>query len=228
MTYPPEGQQPNGQPQYPGYQEQGLPPYQQPGYQQSGYQQPGYQQTYPAQPGYPQAPQPYGVMYAAPTAYQQVPPGTSSFTVWSWINAALPLAMLVAMFVMPWREFFEATTYAALDPWGTSEFFEEAFGRIAGFYGISLAVYAVGVITAALDHGQLRKLGIDRPFHWAWAFLGGPVLYGIGRAVVIRRRGASGMAGPLTLMIVVTLVAWIGSSVWMMQSFPWEIMRYGY
>ncbi|HAQ9640229.1 TPA: hypothetical protein IYE67_003168, partial [Enterococcus faecium] len=50
----------------------------------------------------------------------------------------------------------------------------------------------------------LRDRGVDRPFPWAWALLG-PLVYLIGRSVVVRRR-VGGSAAPLWLYLGLTVL----------------------
>lgn len=63
---------------------------------------------------------------------------------------------------------------------------------------------------AVLDRKWLLRHGYDRPFHWAWAFLG--VVYPIGRSVIVRRRAGRGIApmwasiAILALSIIVSIV----------------------
>jgi len=59
--------------------------------------------------------------------------------------------------------------------------------------------YAIVVVLAAFDHRELTRRGVERPFHWAFAFLG--IVYMIGRTVVVKRRTGRGLA---------PLFVWIG------------------
>jgi hypothetical protein len=65
---------------------------------------------------------------------------------------------------------------------------------------------------------ELAARGVPRPFHWAFAFLGG-IVYAIGRSVVVARRTGKGHApiwaevGVFAFSIVVTTVI-----IWMMFS----------
>ena len=76
----------------------------------------------------------------------------------------------------------------------------------------SLVLYALVVIFANRDVAELKKREIANPFHWAFAFLG-PVVYTIGRSVIVRRRTGHGL-GPLWGMIAVFVIAIIVSTVW--------------
>ena len=62
-----------------------------------------------------------------------------------------------------------------------------------------LVGYLLVIGFAIADHHVLLKRGVDRPFHWAYAFLG--IVYMIGRTVVVKRRTGRGL---------VTLFVWVG------------------
>jgi len=81
-------------------------------------------------------------------------------------------------------------------------------GVDAGDLGVvqiaSLVLWLGIVLLAWLDHRTLRDRGLERPFPWAWALLG-PLVYLIGRSVVVRRR-AGGSAAPLWLYLGLTVL----------------------
>ena len=54
-------------------------------------------------------------------------------------------------------------------------------------------IYGVSIPLAIFDRRILSARGIDRPFHWAFIFLGS-LVYVIGRSVVARRRTGHGIA----------------------------------
>ncbi len=51
--------------------------------------------------------------------------------------------------------------------------------------GVALPTCAASVVMAYLDWRRLKRLGVVRPFHWAWGFL--PNIYVVGRTVVVRK-----------------------------------------
>jgi Protein of unknown function (DUF2510) len=73
-------------------------------------------------------------------------------------------------------------------------------------------IYAVCIVFALLDWRELKAHGVPRPFHWAWSFfvllIGWPVVYMIGRSVVVKRRTGAGLA-PLWVFIGLEVVAGI-------------------
>jgi hypothetical protein len=74
-----------------------------------------------------------------------------------------------------------------------------------GVVQIASFVLWIGIVLLAwLDHRTLRSRGLERPFSWAWALLG-PLVYLIGRSVVVRRR-VGGSAAPLWLYLGLTVL----------------------
>ena len=74
---------------------------------------------------------------------------------------------------------------------------------------LGLLPYALSVLLAALDRRALGRLGVVRPFHWAYAFIPAPV-YLIGRTVVLRRRVGRGLAPLLTWLAMIAAVIVLG------------------
>src|SRR5206468_9638315 len=58
------------------------------------------------------------------------------------------------------------------------------------------------VVLAFLDRRILLRRGIVRPFHWVWSVL--PLVYLIGRSVVLRRRVGRGSA-PLWVSLLLSV-----------------------
>ncbi len=158
--------------------------------------------------------------YAQPVlAPAQVRPGTRSSTVWAWLIAVLPLLgvvpVILAMQSMQ-DSFTRIFEQAASDPTDSR-----------GMLTAQLAMYGNPWVPAAsmgswvlaglfvlfgfFDWRVLRARGFDRPFHWAWGFLGS-LVYLIGRAVVVRRRGASALA-PMWVAIVVQVGIFVAAMV---------------
>jgi hypothetical protein len=141
--------------------------------------------------------------YGAPALV--APEGTTTGTVWIWIFAVLPLATLAELpILVPFYKRILGAISLTDPPSLTRAEFAPGSG-IFGLWGVSIAIYALFVVLAALDYRALRMRGVPRPFHWAWAFLAG-LIYIIGRTVVVRRRTGSGMA-PLWVNIILQLGA---------------------
>jgi hypothetical protein len=134
----------------------------------------------------------------------RAPEGTRTGTAWIWIFALLPLLQLAEIpFVLTfYMKVFGAISLTDPTAIERAEFAPDS--GILGLWGVTLVVYAISVVTAALDYRALGKRGVPHPFHWAWTFLSS-LVYIIGRTVVVRRRTDTGLA-PLWVNIV-TLVA---------------------
>ncbi|MGO4612150.1 hypothetical protein AB4142_38020, partial [Variovorax sp. 2RAF20] len=50
--------------------------------------------------------------------------------------------------------------------------------------GIGWLLTAAGIVFSWLDFRELTRRGVERPFHWAWSFLG--IVYPIGRSIIVR------------------------------------------
>jgi hypothetical protein len=180
-----------------------------------------------AQPQYGQqqfGQQPYAAQqYGQPQYGQQLttPAGTRPNTVWIWIFSILPLVQLAQLPLL-------ISFYAKIEAAGlrnTSAISQIELNPASGFLaleGLSLVVYAIGVVLAALDYRALKLRGVVQPFHWAWTFLAA-IVYAIGRGVVVRRRTGSGVA-PMWLYLAATLISYIGI-LFVVFSFVAAVMR---
>ncbi|MEF3405379.1 DUF2510 domain-containing protein [Agromyces sp. CCNWLW203] len=152
-------------------------------------------------------PAPYGG--AATTA--RVPEGTPVDTIWIWLIVALPVLAVLPLFFWDFESYLEQTMspstsamFSALGPYTDPWYLAATFG--------GWAVYGLSVWFAALDRAALAKLGYERRFHWAWAFLSS-LVYVIGRSVVVRRQSGRGYL-PMAAAIALTVVLTIGVIVW--------------
>ena len=204
-----QGQQPHGQPygqqagqqQY-GQQQYGQQPYGQQQYGQQPYGQQQYgQQPYPGQPGYGYA----------PTTFPKAPAGAKVYNVFIWLIVALPIVsivlnLLTVSSIEPLLEQIlkqakanpgaqTVPTVVPSTPW-------EAVSQLVG-----LALAAATVLLAYFDWRALRAQGIARPFHWAFGFIAlvTPLVYIIGRSIVVRRRSGRGLL-PLWVSIGIFVV----------------------
>lgn len=138
---------------------------------------------------------------------ETAPPGTSWNTVWIWLVALMLALPLVSTLITPWESTFD---YDLGDPgaaqraqWQMLTDPLQALAQLLGYLTHGLAV-----LFAFLDHRELSRRRVPRPFHWAWAFL--TPVYPIGRSVVVVRRTGHGWApmwatiGALALTLVVT------------------------
>jgi hypothetical protein len=140
------------------------------------------------------------------------PAGTKTNTVWIWLIVFLPLLSYLSIFTIDWNAYIQASIAS---PAGSiTGAFQPGF-LLMTFGGWVLL--AVLVVFGYLDHRQLTRNGVPRPFHWAWSFLN-PV-YPIGRAVVVRRRTGSGiwpMWGSIAVLGVGLIIS-IAFTVYIMQ-----------
>ena len=138
------------------------------------------------------------------------PAGTKTGTVWIWLIVLLPLLSISSLFLI------DVTGYVrelVTDPTSLAALFSLYVSP--GFLitlGLSLVLYALTVIFAVRDHQTLVQRGVPRPFHWGFAFFG-PVVYTIGRSVVVKIRTGQGL-GPLWGAIAVFGVSMIVSLAW--------------
>lgn len=159
--------------------------------------------------GTPQAPA-YVHAPASPTAPLRTDIQTS--TVWIWLVVLLPLVMLPTIFLIDWRGYLESSLdMSSLD---SANPMMPSVGMTLGSLALSVAGYVVaglGILFAWLDWRELKRRGIQKPFHWAWAFLALVVtngVYVIGRGVILRRQTGKGL-GPVCVWIAVSLLSLI-------------------
>lgn len=146
----------------------------------------------------------------------RLPDETSTTTVSVWVLALLPLVSLPVTFL-----YQPHVRYTVLDPGGFRTV-DPSSVYTAGYFllqAFTLLVYAAGVVLAFLDHRALRRRGVVRPFPWPWAFLA-PVVYLIGRYVVVRKVAPGRSTWPLWVgiaLVAVGFVVGIGRAVVLLQ-----------
>lgn len=169
----------------------------------------------PAQPGHP-------IGYpTSPRAFPSVAPGTDSRTIWVWSLIAVSVLGLLPSIWASYELMRVMLASASMSPTGAdSAAIDPSLANdITQWLVLSIilgwASVAVVAWFAALDARALRQRGFVRPFHGAWSLLT-PLVYVIGRHVVIRRRGGSGSA-PLIATIVSQAAVFIGANVLLMS-----------
>ncbi|MFC5929676.1 DUF2510 domain-containing protein [Cryobacterium melibiosiphilum] len=110
-------------------------------------------------------------------------PTTPVYNPLIWAIAVLPLLTLMASSSVD----LTATLQLVLDDATAPTSPEEVTSNL-----VSFGVYAATVVMAFFDRRQLLKIGVTKPFHWAWAFLWSGV-YVFGRSVIVSRRAGRGM-----------------------------------
>lgn len=141
---------------------------------------------------------------AASIEPRRVSPGTPRYTPHIWIIVAIPVVWILLVLFLNTNGY---RIYSALAP---------SVGPLADYTGPGILllqqlsiwlVYGLSVMFAFFDRRVLLRRGFDRPFHWAWSFLGSYV-YVIGRSIIVRRRSDGGLVPMwLALGILVVLAA---------------------
>ncbi|WP_223693664.1 DUF2510 domain-containing protein [Leifsonia poae] len=157
--------------------------------------------------------------YGQPASYgpvvpprPQLAPGTRIYTVFIWLVVALPF---VTTALLPfWNPFggLEITQYA--DGYRS---FGNPFALLGPMYfvilGVSFLAYGLSVLFAWLDFRELEKVGVVRPFHWAWSFLGS-IVYVIGRSVIVRRVAPGRGLTPIWVTVGLYVLSLLVGVVW--------------
>lgn len=134
----------------------------------------------------------------------KAPAGTDWNTAWIWLIVVLPLIPTLLLLFVPWGSMFDGT---AADPYSRMSSSYALF--LSPFYWgavvLGYVVYGLTVFFASRDVAELTARGVPRPFHWAFAFIGG-VVYSIGRSVVVHRRTGDGHQ-PIWAEVVVLLIS---------------------
>jgi hypothetical protein len=133
-----------------------------------------------------------------------------------WIYAFLPLAGIITLVSINWSELGRVVASSInTDGTTTSPGAIDMGSILTPGYLIgallSWLAIAAAVVLAYFDWRTLRKTGVDRPFHWAFAFfavMSLQIVYAIGRGVVTHRRSGRGFA-PMWVFIAVQVIAWI-------------------
>ncbi len=163
----------------------------------------------------PVAPQPaYGSGLGADER-PQLPAGTRTGTAWVWVVALATFVSLLPLFFFDFSGYIEATVNAELS--GDDAAVVAVVGQFFGFFIVSwligLLTYVATIVGALLDAKQLAARGVERPFHWAFAFIPIPLVYLIGRHVVLRKVGSSG-AAPMWTHIGLYIATFIVTMIW--------------
>lgn len=169
----------------------------------------------------------------AATQMQQrtpLPAGTQVDNVWVWVVALCFLLTCIPLFFFDLGGYMRAVTFAELS--GDASGVTGAIMSYVGFFllswGLSLAAWGLSVFAAFRDAKHLERLGVVRPFHWAFAFIPYPIVYLIGRHVVLRKVVPT--AGwPLWVHIGGNVVVVIASIIWslvIVQAMMADMTRY--
>ncbi|MCU1414144.1 MAG: hypothetical protein JWN80_1484 [Microbacteriaceae bacterium] len=139
--------------------------------------------------------------YVAPPR-ATVAPTTRLGNVFIWILVCLPLLSIVPLLLTD----YTAIGNAAIAGRESGNIATSTTNPLIGLIGY--AISAAAIVLAFFDWRALKRVGVIRPFHWAWAFfavIGLGIVYVIGRSVVVHRRSGRGLA-PLWAHIGFALV----------------------
>jgi len=164
---------------------------------------------------------------AAPYARPALPEGTRTDTVWIWIVALATFLCVIPMFFLDFGGYIRASI--ALEN-GSYSGFPSEFGNFFAIYAVTLLLavltYGLTILAAFRDYKHLIAVGAVRPFHWAFAFIPYPLVYLIGRHVVLRKMVRTSGA-PLWAHIAAGVVYVIAVTIWtivVMQSMFSELL----
>lgn len=152
---------------------------------------------------------------------RRLPDTTPVDNFWVWLLSLLSFVTAPMLFLFDMRGY--ARSLATGDPTGIIAYFVTMFFIMIVGYG----VLAFCIVAAYRDYKRLLSLGVERPFHWAFSFLGTTV-YLIGRHVVLRKVLRT-PGWPLWAHIIAYGVYLIVATfwfVWVMQGMLEEIMLY--
>jgi hypothetical protein len=163
-------------------------------------------QLAPAAPSLYAAPSPYG-----PPPRRPLSLGTPVYTVWIWLVAVAPVVSGLLLFLLHPQAMFR------MAPDGSSVMLMDPFALLGGplyfvVMGASWLISAATIVFSWLDYRELVRRGMERPFHWAWSFLG--IVYPIGRSVIVRKVADGRGLVPLWVAIAASVVTMVLATVW--------------
>jgi hypothetical protein len=137
-----------------------------------------------------------------------IPDTTPVYTPFIWLIILMPLLSSAAIW-------FYQPSFSTVSIGGVRTVDPASIYSVGYFVllGVGLVVYALSIVFAFLDHRALRAAGVVRPFHWAWEFLS-PIVYVIGRSVVVRSVAKPRGLLPIWILIAVTVVNFVVSIAW--------------
>lgn len=135
----------------------------------------------------------------------RIPNHVPTDTVWVWIMALLPIVSLpVSLLYQP--EFRYEVLPGGVRTVDPRSIYTAGYLAVQGF---TVVVYAATVVLAYFDHRELQRRGVVRPFPWGWAFLLSPILYLIGRYVVVRKVAPGRPMWPLWVNIALVVIGFL-------------------
>lgn len=160
----------------------------------------------------------------AATERRALPADVSPETPWIYLVVLLPLLSFATLFTVDFRGMMFRSLEQPGNPFAM-------FG-VGYFVGIAFSWILAGLVVwfSYLDWKALKEKGVDRPFHWAWAFFLGYPVYLIGRSVIVHRVSKRGLRPIWTYVgvVVFTVIVTVVFAVWIFQSmFEYTSQYYG-
>ncbi|PZQ89524.1 MAG: hypothetical protein DI534_06850 [Leifsonia xyli] len=153
----------------------------------------------------------------APPERTALPAGTRIDSGWVWVVSLLNVVISLPWFFFDIGGYMRSYLEAMLsgNAGVITNTFAGYFGVIAIFGLLGWAAFGFLVFSAFRDYKHLLAIGVVRPFHWAFAFIPYPIVYLIGRQVVLRKVSRT-VGWPLWAHIVAYTLLYIGLSVWIL------------
>ncbi len=146
--------------------------------------------------------------------------GADTNTVWIYLCILVSTLPVLTIFFIDWNSYFETMLSVDSGDAAASAAATSAMMQwIGGILAISLLSYVfigLSILFAWLDWRELRRRGVERPFHWAFAFLALVIsigVYIIGRTVVLKRETGSGLTA-LWVWIATIVLSFVIGMVW--------------
>jgi hypothetical protein len=133
------------------------------------------------------------------------------YTVWIWVVAIAPVVTGLLLFLLHPQAMFRTA------PDGSGVVLTDPFALLGGsmyfvVMGVSWLISAATIVFSWLDYRELVRRGMERPFHWAWSFLG--IVYPIGRSVIVRKVADGRGLAPLWVAIAAYVATMVLASIW--------------
>ncbi|BCW11794.1 hypothetical protein NtRootA4_28570 [Arthrobacter sp. NtRootA4] len=165
------------------------------------------------------------MQYQAPVPQPrpQISAQTPVYNPFIWVITFLPLVSVI--FMLTWQpEFRMITTRQGVTTVDPFSIYTPAYFLLMGSGFVS---YGLSVFFAYLDRQRLLKSGVERPFHWAWAFLNS-VVYVIGRSVIVNKVAPKRGLWPIWATIAVFVISLVVSGIWMSNFMQSMYSQFGY
>ncbi|WP_353808212.1 DUF2510 domain-containing protein [Agromyces sp. SYSU T00194] len=130
---------------------------------------------------------------------------------WIWLVVVLPYVPSLGLFFIDWDRFIAMLTSPNPDVAtlaGVQLILDPAYLFL--IIGAWVAYFLV-IAFAAADRARLRRLGVERPFHWSVAIFSATI-YVVGRSIVVNRRAGGGGLAPIWLLLALLVASSIAGA----------------